>query len=150
MGHTYYQVHEHIVFSTKNRVPYLRDDIQLEVHPYLAVAVRNHGCECLMVGGVQEHIHMLVRKSQLILTGDLVKEIKRTSTIWLKGKGGFTADFAWQSGYGAFGVSYSNIDAVTQYIANQKQHHKDMTWEEEFGLMLKRNGVEYDPRYYLD
>ncbi len=150
MTHTYYQSYEHIVFSTKNRLRYLHDEVQLEVFPYLATAIRNQGCMCLIVGGAEDHIHLLVRRSGHLLTCDLVKEIKRTSTLWLKQKGGSTADFGWQSGYGGFSVSYSNLDKVMHYIQTQKKHHAKMSWEEEYRLLLEKNGVEYDPRYYLD
>ncbi len=150
MGHTFYSVYEHIVFSTKNRVACLNDNVQSELFPYMAASIRNHSCSCLIVGGHREHVHTLVLKSSVLLTGDLVKEIKRTSSIWIEEKGWGLDFFGWQSGYGSFSVSYSNVEAVKQYIAMQREHHMKMTWEDEFKLLLEKNGVQFDPRYYLD
>ena len=109
MEHTYYSVYEHIVFSTKHRMRVLSTEIQPELFAYLAGGVKNQGCEVLVVGGELEHVHLLVRKSNTLLTGDLVKEIKRTSSKWMKGKHITLRNFGWQSGYGAFSVSYSRI-----------------------------------------
>jgi REP element-mobilizing transposase RayT len=150
MGHTYYAVHEHIVFSTKHRQRILDKGIQAELFPYLAAAVRNQGCKCLIVGGRPEHVHILAGMSPTLLTAELVKEIKRTSSIWIKGKGDEYRQFNWQVGYGAFSVSYSNITGVRDYIANQDAHHHEMTWEQEFRGLLERHGIEFDERYYLD
>ena len=150
MGHTYYAVYEHITFSTKHRQRIIDNRIQAELFPYLAAAVRNQGCQCLIVGGQPEHVHILAGMSSTLLTADLVKEIKRTSSIWIKGKGADYRRFSWQAGYGAFSVSCSNLKKVTSYIANQDEHHHGMTWEEEFRGLLIRHGIQFDERYYLD
>lgn len=150
MGHTYYAVYVHIVFSTRNRQRILDPKIQAEMFPYLAAAVRNQGCKCLIVGGCEDHVHILAGMSPVLLTADLVKEIKRTSSIWIKGKGSEYRDFGWQAGYGAFSVSYSNIEAVRGYIASQESHHRKMTWEQEIRGLLERHHIEFDERYYLD
>jgi len=148
MGHTVYSVYEHIVFSTKNRVQLIDDAIQREVFSYLGASINGQGCKCLIAGGHREHVHLLVLKSSILLTDDLVKEIKRTSSIWMKTKG--LAEFNWQSGYGAFSVSYSNIEEVRRYILNQGQHHQNLTWEQEYRKFLEKNGVDFDERYFLD
>ena len=150
MGHTYYSVYEHIVFSTKHRMRVLSTEIQPELFAYLAGAVKNQGCKALVVGGELEHVHLLVRKSNTLLTGDLVKEIKRTSSKWIKGKHITLRNFGWQTGYGAFSVSYSKLDDVNEYILKQAEHHAKSTWEEELRALLVKNGIGFDERYYLD
>lgn len=149
MGHTYYAVYEHITFSTKHRRPIL-DEVRSELVPYLAAAITNQGCKCMMVNARPEHVHILAGMSATLLTADLVKEIKRSSSIWIKGKGDAFREFSWQAGYGAFSVSYSNLQTVTRYIVSQDEHHRQMTWEEEFRGLLVRHGIEFDERYYLD
>ena len=150
MGHTYYAVYEHIAFSTKNRIECLTSDIQEELFPYLAKAVNEMGCQALLVGGHIQHVHLLVKKSSTLLTGDLVKEIKRPSSQWLKTKKSSLDHFAWQDGYGAFSVSYSNLDRVQRYIENQDEHHQKSSWEMEFRSLLVKHGMEFDEKYYLD
>ena len=88
--------------------------------------------------------------TEKIESPDLVKEIKRSSSRWLKTKGDELSDFAWQTGYGAFSVSYSNLDQVKEYIANQEEHHRTMTWDEEYQALLERHGITFDERFYLD
>ena len=150
MGHTYYSVYEHIAFSTKHRAKTLDPGIQPELFAYLAGAIKNQECYALIVGGHLEHVHLLVRKSNTILTGQLVKEIKRTSSRWMKSKRPELRSFHWQSGYGAFSVSYSLLNGVKKYILQQAEHHKKMTWEEEFRRLLKKHGIQFDERFYLD
>ena len=150
MTHTYFAVYEHIVFSTKGRREYFTPQVEKELFPYLAKALENQGCRAVIVGGHQNHVHLLVGMPKETATPDLVKEIKRSSSLWLKTKGDESADFAWQTGYGAFSVSYSNLDQVKDYIANQEEHHRTMPWDEEYRAMLQRHGVEFDDRFYLD
>lgn len=149
MSHTHFAVYQHIVFSTKNRQPHLSPAFEKELHPYLAAAINNQGCRALTVGGHREHIHAQVSMGKAILTSDLVKEIKRTSSVWAKGKTPELREFAWQEGYGAFSVSYSNIEQVREHIAHQATHHGQMSWEDEYRALLDRHGVEYDKRFFL-
>jgi REP element-mobilizing transposase RayT len=149
-GHSYYVVWEHIAFSTKYREKLLDNAIQKELFPYLAASIRNQGCRCVIVGGHLDHVHLLVGKSGTLLTWQLVKEIKRTSSIWIKTKGPQFSGFRWQVGSGTFGVSYSMIEQVKKYIATQEKHHQEISWEDEYRLLLEKHGVEYDKRYYLD
>lgn len=124
--------------------------MQMELFAYLAASVRNQGYTCLIVGGQTDHVHLLVGTSPTLLTADMVKEIKRSSSVWIKGKGAQYGDFSWQSGYGAFAVSYSNLQAVTKYIANQDQHHHAMSWDDELRTLLEKHGIEFDEMYFLD
>lgn len=149
MSHTYFAVYQHIVFSTKNRQPHLSPAFRQELFPYLATAINNQQCRALLVGGHQEHIHALVSMGKTILTSDLIKEIKRTSSIWAKEKASSLRDFAWQEGYGAFSVSYSNLDHVREYILHQETHHRQMSWEDEYRTLLDKHGIEYDKRFFL-
>ena len=149
MSHTYYAVYEHIAFSTKNRVQVLNEEIQPELFSFLAGAIKKRKCKCLIAGGYLDHVHLLVLKDKNVLTGDLVKEIKRTSSAWLKTKERGLRNFEWQAGYGAFSVGCSMLAKAVQYIKRQKEHHKKMTWEEEFRQILEKHGVEYDERYFL-
>lgn len=147
MTHTYFAVYEHIVFSTKERRDCFTKELQGELFPYFAKAIENRGARAVVVGGHRNHVHLLIGMGKGVLTSDLVREIKRTSSIWLKGKG--VDDFAWQVGYGAFSVSYSNLDQVRAYIANQEEHHRVLTWEEEYRMLLERHGIVFDERFYL-
>jgi len=150
MANTYYAVYEHIAFSTKARVAALSDAIRPDLFAYLAGTLKNQGCFPLIIGGLSEHVHLLIRKRGTLLTSDLVKEIKRSSSIWLKKHGAACGKFSWQVGYGAFSVSYWDLEKIRVYIANQEEHHRHMTWEEEYRKLLKKHGVEFDERYFLD
>ena len=150
MGHTYYAMYQHIAFSTKQRVHVLDANVQPDLYAYMAGTINNLGCTALLVGGHTDHVHALVSTSPSVLIKELVKETKRVSSIWLKTKGEILAGFAWQSGYGVFSVSHSRLDSLKEYIANQAEHHRKMTWEEEFRVLLVKHGIEFDERYFLD
>ena len=150
MGHSYYVSYEHIAFSTKNRVRYLDGDIRPRLLGFLAQASRNLDCPCLIAGGHDDHVHLLVRKGSLVLTPNLIKEIKRCSSVWMKEQGRQYLDFAWQQGYGAFSVSVSMLETVKRYIATQETHHATRSWAVEFRLLLEHHQIEFDERYYLD
>ena len=150
MANSFFSDYKHIVFSTKHREHWLQPDIMPEVHRYLGGAIKEHGCIPLIVGGVTNHVHILARMKNDLLTKDLVKEIKRTSTNWLNAKGIAWGKFHWQDGYGAFSISYWDVEKIRAYIENQEEHHRRMTWEEELHKLLVKHGVEFDERYYLD
>jgi putative transposase len=147
---TYYSVYEHIVFATKNRIRVFAPEIRKELFAYIAGAIKNQGCEVLIVGGFWDHVHILVHKRATILTSDLVKEIKRTSSRWLKEKGVAYGKFSWQIGYGAFSVSFWDVEKIRTYIREQEKHHQKMGWGDEYRKLLKRHGVAFDERYFLD
>ena len=149
MSHTYFAVHVHLVFSTKERRPWLRGDALDEVAAYLATAMRNHDTIVHIVGGHDDHVHALISPGSRTLIPDLVKEIKRTSSTWFKERWPDERDFAWQEGYGAFSVSHSNMGQVQTYIAHQSEHHKELSFADEFRGLLERHGIDYDERFYL-
>jgi putative transposase len=144
-------VYIHLVFSTKNRIPFLQDKtLRSETHAFLAGASKTLGCPALIVNGVEDHVHILARFGREINQSEWVKEIKRTSTLWLKKRGKDLADFRWQGGYADFSVSVSKLDEVRNYIARQEQHHKKQSFQDELRALLKKHKVEYDERYLWD
>ncbi len=141
----------HLIFSTKDRYPFLSDElVQADMHAYLATVLRNHDCETLIVGGVEDHVHALLALSRNYSIADIVKEIKIASSRWVKEKSRTLRMFSWQRGYGAFSVSQSHLVQVTRYIERQKEHHQRVTFQTEYRSFLKRYNVEYDERYVWD
>ncbi len=141
----------HLIFSTKNRFPFLPDKaIRSDMHGYLAAMLRKHDCETLIVGGVEDHVHALFALSRNYSIATIVKEIKRTSSSWIKQASPRHGKFHWQNGYGAFSVSQSDLGRVTSYIETQEQHHQRITFKDEFRAFLKKYEIEYDERYVWD
>lgn len=141
----------HIVFSTKDRQPLLADsDIRSQMHSQLGGTSKTLNCPPIIVGGVEDHIHLLARQSRTITMSDWVKELKRVTSIWIKQKGQQFNTFSWQAGYGAFSVSQSQIGVVRNYIQNQEEHHKKIDFKTELRAFFKRHGVEFDERYVWD
>jgi REP element-mobilizing transposase RayT len=144
-------VYLHLVFSTKDRRPFLRDPaIRDEMHSFLGGISKKLECPPILVGGVEDHVHLLARHGRTIPQADWVKELKRASSLWVKERDAKLSDFAWQAGYGVFSVSASNVGAVTDYIAQQEEHHRKSTFKDEFRAMLRKNKIEWDERYVWD
>jgi REP element-mobilizing transposase RayT len=141
----------HLIFSTKNRFPFLSDKkLRNDTNAYLAKMLRNHDCETLMVNGVEDHTHALFALSRTHSIASVVKEIKRTSSAFAKELSPTLAKFHWQNGYGAFSVSQSNLDETIRYIETQEEHHKRVTFQDEYRAFLKAYGITYDERYLWD
>ena len=140
----------HIVFSTKNREAVLLDDIRDPLHAYIGGILENHEGTLLKAGSVADHIHLLVAHPRTCAPADLVREVKTGSTNWLKLKAARYARFQWQSGYGVFSISPSHRQALERYLGNQKEHHRKMTFQEEFRRLLNKYGVPFDERYVWD
>jgi putative transposase len=139
----------HIIFSTKDRHPFLRStEVRSQAHAYLTGTLRALECAPLQVGGVEDHVHILCGLSRKISLAELVKNLKTSSTKVLKGKG--HDGFSWQSGYGAFSVSQSAKESVFSYIAEQEIHHRRMNFQDEFRALLNKHGVRFDERYLWD
>jgi putative transposase len=134
----------HVVFSTKNRQPFITPEISTELHKYLAGIARNHDSPALAVGGVADHLHLLISLSKNIACADLLMHLKRDSSKWIKTKGPEFAAFAWQEGYGAFTIGESQIEALRRYIATQETHHRGRSFQDEFRDLLAKYRVEYD------
>jgi putative transposase len=139
----------HLIFSTRNRNPLLVDkDLRQRTHAYLAAVLKDIQCPALIVGGVANHVHILCQLAKTQSISDMMEHLKASSSKWLKTQGIRT--FSWQRGYGAFSVSQSHVDAVISYIENQEEHHRTITFEEEFRLILKRYRLAFDERYVWD
>ncbi len=142
----------HVVFSTKNRKPWLQSrELRDELFAYMATILRdNVDSPAIVIGGVEDHIHALCLLSRKFAIMKVTQEAKTETSKWLKKQSHDTSDFAWQSGYGAFSVSESNILLVKKYIQDQEEHHRRMTFQDEFRAFLKRHGIEFDERYVWD
>ncbi|MEM9368542.1 MAG: IS200/IS605 family transposase [Planctomycetota bacterium] len=143
---TYASLHYHLVFSTKNRVPFIKPAWQARLHEYIGGTVRNLGGFPQGVGGVEDHVHLLVGLKTTHCVADFVRDLKKGVSRWIHDELG-VKPFAWQEGYGVFTVSATGRDRVKQYIANQKEHHRNLTFIDELTHMLDRAGVDYDPKY---
>jgi putative transposase len=141
----------HVVFSTKYREKFLRTkELRDVMTGYLIGTLQNIKCPSLHVGVVADHVHILCSLHRTISIAKLVEEIKTSSSARIKEEGPELAKFHWQNGYGVFSVSQSNAPDVERYVANQEEHHRQRTYQEEFRLLLERHGIEYDERYVWD
>jgi putative transposase len=140
----------HLVFSTKDRLPLLTDEVQRELHPYLVGVLSAIECPSIQVGGVADHVHVLCGLSRTRSIAELVEEVKTESSKWIKKFGRSRAKFHWQAGYGAFSVSQSEADRVVRYIQNQAKHHRQRSFQDEFRTLLDRHRIPFDERYVWD
>ena len=140
----------HLIFSTKQREPFIKPEIEPELHAYLAAVFHECKSPSLLVGGAEDHIHALFTLSRTASIADVAQEVKKSSSKWIKTKGRELRNFQWQAGYGAFSIGQSNVKAVRKYIANQKEHHSHRTFQDEYRALLKKYNVQYDERYVWD
>jgi REP element-mobilizing transposase RayT len=140
----------HLIFSTKNREPFISTAIEPELHPYMAKIFRELKSPSLAIGGTADHVHILFSLGRVIKIADLVEEVKSESSKWIKTKGEEFENFYWQRGYGAFSIGQSQVTAVKRYIARQKVHHERVTFQDEYRKFLKSYGINYDERYVWD
>ena len=140
----------HLVFSTKNREPFITPAVESELHPYMAKIFRALKSPSLAIDGTTDHVHMLFALSRVITVAELVEEIKTESSKWIKTKGPEFRNFHWQTGYGAFSIGQSNVACLKRYIHNQKQHHRRVTFQDELRTFFKRYQIPYDERYVWD
>ena len=147
MAQTLTRLLEHIIFSTKDRRDLIVPSIEPELYAYLGGVCSNHESPALAIGGIENHVHLLVSLSKNSALSDFLMMLKKDSSLWIKTKGAAYCDFYWQDGYGAFSVGQSQVRTVTRYIHEQKQRHKNITFEEELMTIAKRYGVEFDPRF---
>lgn len=150
MSQSLTQLYMHIVFSTKNHVPFIKPSISNELFNYIGGILNNIECHPIKIGGIDDHIHILCRLSKKITIIKLLEEIKKSSSKWIKTKGEEFVKFHWQDGYGASTVSPSGIDNVRLYIENQEEHHRHKQFSDEFIELLKTNNTDYDERYLWD
>ncbi len=141
----------HIIFSTKDRTPYLQDaDSRVRLHAYLATIVRDDECECFCAGGVVDHVHLAVRLSRTITVAKLVEHLKTSSSRWVKDQGLASQAFAWQRGYAAFSVGPGDLPALRKYIETQEEHHRKHSFQDELRAFLEKYKVEFDEKYVWD
>jgi putative transposase len=144
-------VYLHAVFSTKERRRFLREpSFRAKVHAFLGGVSKRLGCPSIIVGGTDDHIHQLIRLSRTITQADWIKEVKRASSLWIKQNEQRLVNFAWQAGYGFFSVNPRELDKVRQHIASQEEHHRKISFQDEFRMMLKQHRLEWDERYVWD
>ena len=140
----------HVIFSTKDREPWLDSEVRPRMHAYLATVCRDLGAEFVHVGGVADHVHIVTTLPRTVSQAQLIEEIKKTSSKWIKALDARYRGFFWQRGYGAFSVSPSQLDSVVQYVKTQQEHHRTRTFQEEYSELLRRHGVDFDERYVWD
>jgi putative transposase len=144
------KVYVHITFSTKHRRKLIDDEISEQLFSYLGGVCKALECNPVKVGGYRNHIHILCTLSRKIAQADLLEEIKKRSSKWIKTKGDKYLNFYWQNGYGIFSVNPYEIDGLISYIQNQKEHHRKKTFEEEYRAFLQKCNIEFDERYVWD
>jgi REP element-mobilizing transposase RayT len=140
----------HLIFSTKDRWPWIRPEVEGKLYAYLAAVCRSCGCPSVLIGGTQDHVHILSALSRTATVAELLEQIKKSSSKWIKTKGPEYRPFAWQGGYAAFSIGQSNVEAVKQYIARQREHHRAVSFQEELLRFLTKYRVAYDERYLWD
>jgi len=147
MSHSYCSAHYHCVFSTKERRRTITSELQERLWPYLGGIARENRLVALAVGGMEDHVHILLSLPSTMAIAKAMQLIKGGSSKWVHDEFPTHKDFAWQEGYGAFTIGISQIDTTKEYIINQAKHHHTKTFQEEFLSFLKKHEVEYDPRH---
>ena len=147
MAHTYTSLLIHVIFSTSGRAPLLTDAIRLDVHAYLGGILRELDATPIAVGGTADHVHLLMRLPANLAVAECLRVAKTNSSRWVGERWPQERKFAWQGGYGAFSVSESRRAAVIRYIRDQAQHHRRISFQDEFLALLKNHRVEFDERH---
>lgn len=144
------RLHVHLIFSTKHRERCLTDTVRASLHAYMATVLHNYDCPAVLINSVEDHVHILFELARTVSVSQAVEEVKKSSSKWIKTQGSEFAGFSWQAGYGAFAVSESNVSAVRDYIADQQEHHRKKSFQEEYRAFLERHRVAFDERYVWD
>jgi len=140
----------HLVFSTKDREPLIRESVRADLHAYGASVLKNMECPTLSMNGTADHVHVLFSMSRVLSLSDVVKELKVSTSKWIKKAGPQLLGFHWQAGYGAFSVSESNVPQVLEYIQRQEAHHRGRSFQDEFRALLEKHRLAFDERYVWD
>ena len=150
MSQTHHGLLIHVVFSTKERYPLIRDDWRDELFAYIGCTVREHKAVLLKSGGIEDHIHLLVKIHPSFAIADTVRHLKANSSRWIDEQRKVNCRFEWQRGYGAFSVSQSMSKAVKRYISNQREHHQRQPFRDKYLELLRRHEIEFDEQYVFD
>ncbi|WP_428307804.1 IS200/IS605 family transposase [Lacipirellula sp.] len=140
----------HIVFSTKNREPFIDESIERDLFKYIATVARTLHCPTHGIGAADDHIHIACSLARTASVSNLIQGIKQDSSHWMKQQGAAYIDFAWQNGYGAFSIGQSQLADLQRYIAGQRDHHRREPFQDEFRCLLKRYEIDFDERYLWD
>ena len=150
MAHTYSNLLVHALFSTKKRAPLLDAELKVELFSYMGGIITQLRGKPLLIGGPEDHVHLLFVLPSSLSVADLMEKVKANSSKWVKNRWQNRSHFAWQTGYTAFSVSQSNLESVKRYIASQETHHRRITFQEEVLAFLKKHEIPYDPRFVFD
>ena len=150
MAHTYTNLLTHLIFSTKDRVPSLDTELKARLFPYMGGIIRELGSTALIINGPTDHVHILASLSPKLGVSELVGKVKANSSGWVHREFPQHRTFAWQTGFAAFSVSQSVRQSVHDYIANQEEHHRKVTFQEELLAFYRRNEIQFDPRYVFE
>jgi putative transposase len=140
----------HIIFTTKDREPWLDSSIRPRMHAYLATVCRDLGAVFVHVGGVADHVHIVTTLPRILSQAQFIEQLKKASSKWIKELGPRYRGFFWQRGYGALSVSPSQLDSVLKYIKQQQEHHRTRTFQEEYRDLLRKHGVDFDEHNVWD
>lgn len=140
----------HLIFSTKERHPFLTDAVRPDLHAYMATVLANLNSPAVLINSVADHVHVLFNMSRTVTLAQVVEDVKKSSSKWIKTQGENLTTFAWQAGYGGFSVSESNVPKVANYIRGQEEHHRVKSFQEEYREFLTKHKIQYDERYVWD
>ena len=144
------RLHMHLIFSTKNRNAWISNGVREALYAYLASTLSNLGCKPMLINSVEDHVHLLFDLARTVSVSRCVEDLKKASSKWIKTMGPELAGFAWQTGYGIFAVSESNVEPVREYIAKQREHHQKKSFQDEYRQILERHRIVFDERYLWD
>lgn len=144
------RLYVHLIFSTKKREYLLLNRVRDELHAYMATVLQNLGCPPVLINSTQDHGHVLFELARTVAVSQAVEDVKKFSSKWIKSQGADFMGFAWQTGYAAFSVSESNVTSVRDYVANQEEHHRQKSFQDEYRAFLDRHGVVWDEKYVWD
>ncbi len=151
MSQSLSKIYMHIVFSTKNRLLFLKDpNIREQLFAYIAKTIYENDSIPLKIGGYYDHVHIFLNLSKNICLKDMIRIIKKSSSKWIKTKGDEYSNFYWQTGYGAFSVGQAQKEKTINYINQQEEHHKKISFQDELRLFMDKNNMEYNEKYIWD
>jgi putative transposase len=150
MANTYTQIFIHAIFVVKGRNNLIKSRFKDELYSYIAGIIKNKESKLLLINGMPDHVHLLIGLNPENSLSDLIKEVKRCSSIFINENKFVQGRFEWQPGFGAFSYSKSQVKTIYKYIENQVEHHKQNTFREEYIDFLKKFEVEYDERYIFE